>query len=114
MSKGKRIPEFRPLPAMFRGRRKMVNPKDYARIYGNCVTRFGRIKRFSFQFRIDLTKSHRLLYRQIRAICGRILNNEIPIHKQGQAFQSFGELLRRTPWIRVRRIRNYKVGVRYG
>lgn len=88
--------------------------RDYARFYGNYVEKFGKIKRFSFQMRIDLSKSGKLVYLQVKSICGRLLQNQIPLHKQGQVFHSFRELVFRTPWIKVRKVRNYEVGMSYG
>lgn len=111
--KGRRYPEFRPVPLGLRQARPSIQ-RDYARFYGNYVSKFGKIKRFSFQVRIDLSKGGQLFGRLIRTTCGRLLQNQIPLHKQGQVFSSFAELFHRTAWIQVRKVRNYEVGMSYG
>jgi len=111
--KGRRYPEFRPMPLGLRSSRP-TQQRDYARPYGNYENKFGKIKRFSFQFRIDLSKSSKIVYLQIRNVCGRFKQNQIPLHKQGQVFSSYNELMFHTPWIKVRKVRNYEVGMSYG
>jgi len=110
--KGRRYPEFRPLPLGLRQARP-PEQRDYARFYGNFLNQFGKIKLFSFQLRIDRSKGGKLACFQVRTICGKLLQNQIPVHKQGQVFRSLGELLFRTQWIRVRKVRNYEVGMSY-
>lgn len=109
----KKIPEFRPYPL----KRKRVKPDDYdkARFYGNYETMRGKIKRASFMVKVDLstTRKRRLASKQIAFVIVRgKYQNEIPLHTQGQIFISFGELLR-SPWMKVKKIREYKAGVLY-
>jgi hypothetical protein len=110
--KKRRLQKFRPLPTRLR-RLRLVTPVTYARFYGKYVTSVGKTKRFSFQVRMDPGTGGFAQYSTVRNICGNLLRNEIPLHKPGQIF-SLAELLHRTKWVRVRRIVEYKVGMRYG
>jgi hypothetical protein len=108
--------DFRRMPTRVLSYRTLgrAEHRDYARFYGNFTTMVGKLKRFSFQVRADTVRNNKMLYQLIKATCGKILRNQVPVHTQGQTFSSFGELFRRTPWIRVRKVRNYKVGMKYG
>ena len=105
---------FKPLPHKFKRLRRNVIPKDFARFYGLYVTKTGYTKRFSFQLRIDLSVGGKPTYTRITATCNRILDKWIPLHEQGQIFDTFNELHRRTSWVKVAKIKNYKVGLLYG
>ncbi len=108
----KPLPKFRPLPVSLK--RRGVVAVDLARFYGNYETKVGRIKRFSFQFKMPDYLSGKMMHRMIRLVCEKIhYFNLVPLHEQGQTFK-FSELMLRTPWIRVRKVRNYKAGVVYG
>lgn len=105
------IPKFRPLPTSLRKRR--VTPIDHARFYGNYTTKIGKIKRFSFQIKIPHYLSGKQTYRIMKFTCQKLLyEKSIPFDKQGKTY-TFGELMQRTPWIRVRKIRDYKAGMVY-
>lgn len=107
-----RYPKFRPMPIRFRSGRPKEQ-KDYGRFYGNYNPLHEKtIKRFSFQVKTDM-RNPRLLGRLMRITCGKIVRNNIPLAKTGQTFDSFGDLLHRTPWIKVKKVRNYHAGVIY-
>lgn len=57
--------------------------------------------------------SNRDKYKLIRDVVLTIKDRKLPEHKMGQRFSSFKELLRRTPWFRVRKILNYEAGIKY-
>jgi len=87
----------------------------YARFYGNYDTLTGKRKRFSFQVRVSpaIQRNRRALSEFIRTTCNNLLDRNIPEHEQGETFHTFGDLLRRTRWFRVRKVRNYEAGVLY-
>jgi len=107
----RKIPRFNPIPVDLRktrGGRRV----DYARFYGNFVTKTGKIKRFSFQVRMPRYLNGKVMHRMISLVCQKIRYfNLVPIHKQGQTFP-FGELMQGN-WIRVRKVRDYQAGMIY-
>jgi len=111
--KYRKLANFDPLPAYLRSLREHIIPIAYARFYGNFVTTTGILRRFSFQVRLDASLSGVEKYRIVRAICGRLLLNNIPRHEPGQVF-SFSELFDWTQWIQVRKVMQYEVGMAYG
>jgi len=116
VKKCRRLPKFNPLPAYLRNLRELISPIVYARFYGNFVTTTGKLRRFSFQVRLDAARarlSGAEKYRIVRAICGKLLLNQIPKHKPGQVF-SISELFDMTRWIQVRKVLQYKLGMAYG
>ena len=112
MQRKKSIPKLRPLPLNLRKRQK-VTPTNYVRSYGTYTTKQGKIKRFSYQIKVKVEKNRTVLFKSIKRMCAKLLHNEVPLHKQGEVFEDFGVLLIRTPWIKVRKVRNYKAGVIY-
>jgi hypothetical protein len=107
----RKIPKFRPLPISLRKRR--VTPVERAKFYGNYTTKTGQIKRFSFEIIMPEYINGKTINRMIRLTCQKIKYFKlIPLAKQGQKF-TFGELHQRTPWIKVRKIREYKAGMVY-
>jgi hypothetical protein len=107
----RKIPKFRPLPTNLRQRRTLI--ESYGRFYYNYFTNQGRIKRGSFQAKFPQNTSGRNKNRLMRFIVGKLLYEKmVPVLRQGQIV-TVGELLQRTSWIRVRRVRNYKAGVVY-
>ena len=94
-------------------KRLRVTANIFVRAYGNYVTKQGKNKRFSFQVKIREGKNRNVLYSSIKHMCGKLKHNEIPLHKKGEVFDDFGDLLIATPWIKVRKIRQYKAGVVY-
>jgi hypothetical protein len=112
-SKYRKIPKFDPLPAGLRNTLNFLHPTCYARYYGNVETITGKIRRFSFQVNLDPYWNGAEMGRAVRLVCGNILQGRIPIHEQGQIF-SLRELLHFTPWVRVRKVLEYKVEVRSG
>ena len=111
--KRRELPDFDSLPAYLRDLRAHISPITYARFYGNFVTKTGKLRRFSFQVKLTANLSGKEKYRIVRAICGKLLLNKIPTHEPGQVF-SFNELWHQTRWIRVRKLRQYEVGMGYG
>jgi len=113
VKKYRRLPKFDPLPAYLRNLRELISPIVYARFYGNFVTTTGKLRRFSFQVKLDADLSGAEKYRIVRAIVRKLLLNQIPKHEPGQVF-SFSELFKMTRWIQVRKVLQYKVGMAYG
>lgn len=108
----RRIPKFRPLPTNLRKRR--VTHVDYARFYGNYTTKTGKIKRFSFQIKMPDYLSGKVMHKMIRLTVEKIHSfNLIPYYEKGQNTFTFGELMQRTQWIKVRKVRDYKAGMVY-
>lgn len=105
--------EFRPAPLSLRQLRYGVRYNEYARFYGNYVSMTGKRKRFSFQIRVSPRLSGRQKYRLIVRTCNALLDNTIPQHRQGEVFDNFGDLLKRTKWFRVRKLRQYEAGMVY-
>jgi hypothetical protein len=111
--KERTLPKFNPLPTYIANLRDSFGPRQtYARFYGDYVTFKGRTRRFSFQMILPFESDGDERYFMVRSICGRLLEKEIPLHEPGQVFD-FNKLLRRTQWIRIRRITEYKVGMSY-
>jgi hypothetical protein len=112
VKKYRKVPDFDPLPASLRSLREYISPTVYARFYGNFITITGKLRRFSFQVKLDAGLNGQEMHRIVRAICGRLLLNNIPKHEPGQVF-SFSELFDRTQWIQVRKVMQYEVGMVY-
>lgn len=93
--------------------RRTARYNEYARVYCTYVTLNGKIKRASFAVKIEPSLSNKAKQRLIAAICNFIKDKNIPEHVSGQIFHGFHELMRRTPWFRVRRIENYEAGMHY-
>jgi hypothetical protein len=104
---------FRPVPSSLRATRVFARHREYARFYGSYRSETGKTRRFSFQVKIARSLSNRKKSILIRNVVSNILDRRVPVHKMGQSFSSFRELLRRTTWVRVRRILDYKAGVKY-
>jgi hypothetical protein len=113
VNKYRKIPKFNRLPANLRKSLNFLHPTCYARFYGNFETITGRIRRFSFQLDLGPYWNGAEMYQAVRRVCSSILQNRIPIHEQGQIFR-LDELFDSTPWIQVRRVLDYKVGMTYG
>lgn len=105
--------KFRPVPLHLKQLRYGAQHSQYARFYGLYQTITGKKKRFSYVVKISQRLSERQVYRLMVVACGALLDSAIPEHKRGQVFSSFGELLRRTRWFRIRKIIRYKAGVIY-
>jgi hypothetical protein len=110
----RRIPRYNPLPISLqksRGKIRLKN-RDRVRVYGHCTTKTGKLKRFGFA--VLLSKySDKEKYTIIRKICTMIIRDKsIPYGKRGTIFTP-KQLLRDTPWIKVRRINVYKAGMVY-
>ncbi|MEM2111349.1 MAG: hypothetical protein QXX08_05675 [Candidatus Bathyarchaeia archaeon] len=104
---------FRPVTLALRWLRSGARYREYARFYGSYVTITGKIKRFSFSVKVNPRLNNRVKYRRIVTVCNSLLDKMIPEHKQGDIFNTFAELLYRTRWFRVRRLRNYQAGMVY-
>ena len=112
MKGNRKVFKFRILPTNLRHRQR-VTPVNYVRAYGNYVTKQGKTKRFSFQIRVKTAMKRMILYKLIRHMCTKLKHNKIPLHKQGQVFENFGELFNLTGWIKVRKVLSYRPGVVY-
>jgi len=105
--------EFRPVPRSLVRLRQRARYREYARFYGNYTSMTGKRKRFSFSVRISPRLSNRAKYEFMVETCNALKDRMVPEHTLGEVFSSFGELLDRTVWFRIRRLRNYKAGVIY-
>ena len=105
--------KFRPLPSDLRAMRYGARYDVYARVYALYETTTGKRKRASFQVYKNPRMSNKTFGQAIRVVIRNILDKRIPVHKQGEVFSSFNELLRRTKWVRVRKILRYKAGAIY-
>jgi hypothetical protein len=105
-----RATPYRKMPLKYR---TLGTEKEYARFYGLFETHQKKVRRFSFQVRMDKVRSNRLKYQLVKATCGKILRGQIPVHKAGEVFETFGEVFRGS-WVGVKRVLQYQVGVKYG
>jgi hypothetical protein len=107
----RKIPKFNPLPVNLRKERHGV-PDTSARFYGNFKTKSNQIKRFGFQIKIPHYASGKMKQKMIAFTYQRLVFfKSVPIHRKGETF-TFGELMQRTSWIRVKRVRNCGVDVK--
>lgn len=108
--------KLRPLPEFLKWTRYGVtdSQKWYARFYGLYDSIDGKIKRFSFQVKINkaLRQNRRGLGMLMRSTVKELLDDKVPKHVQGEVFPDFLSLFGRD-WQRVRRMREYKAGVVY-
>jgi len=102
---------YRPVPIDLRRRRRIA--PDYANAYVQYRAKTGVIKRSSFKVAVDPNKHHMVMHKLIRHLCNKIKNNQIPIVPNGYKFDDFGDLFIATPWMRVRKILVYRVGMVY-
>lgn len=102
------------LHPMPKGLRMKVLPNDYVRIYGNTTLMNGNIVHFGFRVKMHLRRmGGHFYYKQIVATIKRLMNKEIPLGAlHGHLYHTFKELYE-SQWMRVRKIRNYEVGVKY-
>jgi len=113
----------RPPPPIFRALRSAAKLRKkgtvgYARFYALFEDIRGKKKRASFAVRVRSkylasTSQRRALMRWIRTVCNAMLDNTMPVHKYGQRFKSFRELLKETKWVEIRRLLDYRAGVVY-
>lgn len=109
---------LRPVPENLRRMRygldDLSERRWFARFYGNCETMTGKLRRFSFSVKISkrLSKNRKALAMLMRTTIGKLLEDTVPEHVQGEVFSNFMSLLGRD-WVRVRRVRNYEAGVVY-
>jgi 23S rRNA maturation mini-RNase III len=106
----RKMPEFKPLPPRIRGVR--YEGPECARFYGLYKTKQNKTKPFRFHVEISDKISNKTKGKLIRDVCGHLLDNEIPIHKRGQTFNSFKKL-NKTGWINVKEILEYEAGIEY-
>lgn len=104
---------IRRVPANYVRGRRTARYKELARFYLNYITMTGKRKRASFTVKVEPSLSNGAKYKLMVAVCNNIKNRNIPQHVQGQIFHGFHELMRRTPWFRVRRIEYYQAGMHY-
>lgn len=108
--------KFNPVPARLIRMRYGVPYRGDFRFYGLYQTLDGRRKRASFQVMVSpsMLRRRKGLGGLIRATINAIkYQKKMPIHRQGDVFSSFSELLFRTPWVRIRKLLRYKAGVEY-
>jgi hypothetical protein len=103
------------LHPMPKGLRAKVEPNDYVRIYGNTTLMNGNIVHFGFRVKMNLRRmGGKFYYNKIVETIKRVMNKEIPLGAlHGHLYSTFKELHERSDWVRVRKIRNYEVGVKY-
>lgn len=111
VKKYRKVPDFDPLPASLRSLRGYISPTVYARFYGNFITITGKLRRFSFQVKLDAGLSGQEMERIVRTVSGALKQNRVPRHEPGQIF-GFDELFDQTHWVEVRRVTQYDVDVR--
>ena len=104
--------KFRPILTNL-GRRGRVASKQYARFYGNYITKTGKKKRFSFMVKVDPAKKRSAQYVLMKMVCKRIKGNKIPPVPNGFTFDDFGDLLVVQDWMHVRNVRRYEAGMLY-
>ena len=111
--KTSRRKNFRPAPIALKRTRRGALYRAWARFYGLYKTMIGKKKRFSFSIRISPKLSNQAVHRYIVIVCNALLNKEIPVHRMGDVFHSFRELIHKTEWVEVRKLLNYHAGVIY-
>lgn len=111
----KRRPEFRakPLPKHLKRLRYGLPHPEYARFYCLYKTTTGKTKRASFQVRVSPKLNNKRVGEHMRTVCTNMVHRRIPEHRQGDVFNSFKEVLKETPWFRVRKIMWYRAGAVY-
>jgi hypothetical protein len=102
---------LRPLP---KGLRMRTESNDYIRIYGNVTLMNGNVVHFGFRVKMNIRRmGGRFYYKQIVETVKRLRNKWIPLGAlKGHLYSTFKELYV-SQWMKVRRLRNYEVGVRY-
>lgn len=108
-----RRPAYRPVPLSIRRTRRRAPIDAYVRFY--CMARdySGKRIRATFLVRVGARQTNREIYYWIVATCNAIKQKMIPEHFRNQVFSSFYQLLRGTPWIKVRSIIDYRVDMAY-
>lgn len=106
------MPRYRALPSSLRQMRRGARHREYARFYGLYVSMTGKRKRFSFQVKFNRRLTGKWKYRLIVTTVNALKDEEIPRHRQGEVFTSFGKLFG-TTWVKVRKLIRYEAGVVY-
>lgn len=108
--------KFRPVPLRLKQTRYGARHREFARFYALYLTMTKKRKRASFSVKINPRLSGKQKQRYIIMVINALndeTNPAIPVHRQGDVFSSFPELLEATPWIRIRKLLKYKAGVTY-
>jgi hypothetical protein len=108
--------KFRPVPLRLRQNRYGAPYRGELRFYGLVETLKGNRKHVSFQVHVSprLLTNRQRLSELIRALCNAIkYQKKIPVHIQRQSFSSFQELFNRTRWVEIKKLLDYKAGMRY-
>jgi len=101
------------LPARILKYRRPVEQRIYTRMYGRYENRKGQVKGFSFQVKISPRLRGKVMALHIRHIIGKMLYEHIlPTHRKGESFGSFRELYR-SQWVRIRKVLDYDVKMKY-
>jgi len=100
-------------PRMLRYRKRLKRRKRNVKLYGRYRTTTGKPRGFGFHVKVSGRLSNKLLYRLITHTCNKIRHERaLPVHRKGEVFPSFSALFR-TRWIRIRKLLQYDVAVKY-
>ena len=102
---------FRPRPYIPRPTFGRV--RKYARFYGLYRSKTGKTKCFAFQVYLSPKIDNRQIQRYMVVVCNLLLDRNLPVHKSGEVFSSFRDLIWGTKWVRIRKLLSYEAGVEY-